>query len=118
MYSLMTSFTQHIQRLENKVPRRSEGNVPQEFLEQGIHAMQRRSGGLSSVPDVFAITHLDVIIHRIKRLGNGGYAQVFEGEWQGSPVAVKVLDSKVPQSVSLLSFYPSLPLKCIILCSF
>jgi len=66
-----------------------------------MHAMQRRSGDPRVAPDQFVITSLDVVIHHHKKLGQGGFGQVFEGEWQGNSVAVKVLDKGVTPSVSL-----------------
>jgi hypothetical protein len=96
---------QHLQRSGDNLRRGTEPSVPHQFLEQGLHAMQRRSGGLSLVPDVFVITSLDVIIHTTKKLGDGGFSKVFEGQWQGSSVAVKVLDSGVPSAVSQLLSY-------------
>jgi serine/threonine protein kinase len=63
-------------------------------------AMQRRSGGMTSIPDEFVITSLDVVIHWGKKIGQGGFGRVFEAQWQGSRVAVKVLDRKVPRIVS------------------
>jgi hypothetical protein len=65
-----------------------------------MSAMQRRSGGLECVPDVFVITSLDVVIHRDKKLGQGGFGQVYQGEWQGTRVAVKILERNVPPFVS------------------
>lgn len=71
-------------------------------LESGLHAMQRRSGPLKTTPDEFVITSLDVIIHYDDgKLGQGGFASVYEGDWKGVKVAVKVLDKDLPASVSL-----------------
>jgi hypothetical protein len=77
-----------------------EDTFERRFLEKGILAMQRRSGGMTSIPDAFVITSLDVIIYRDKKVGEGGFGQVFEAEWQGSRVAVKILDKNVPPFVS------------------
>lgn len=62
--------------------------------------MQRRSGPLRFVPDVFVITSLDVIIRYDKKLGEGGFTRVYEGLWGRSKVAVKVMERGVPPSVS------------------
>lgn len=65
------------------------------FLENGKHAMERFSGGLQPTPDLFTITSLDVIIYQDKKIGEGSFGQVYEAEWQGSRVAVKVLDKSI-----------------------
>lgn len=64
-----------------------------------MHLMQRRSGPLRFVPDVFVITSLDVIIRYDKKLGEGGFTRVYEGLWGRSKVAVKVMERGVPPSV-------------------
>jgi hypothetical protein len=84
---------QHILGLEDSFSR--------QFLEQGMHALHRRSGPLQSIPDEFVITSLDVIIYHDKKLGGGGYGAVFQGEWHGTTVAVKMLEKGVPPYVSL-----------------
>ena len=61
--------------------------------------MQRRSGSVGFLADEFMITSLDVVIHRDKKLGEGGFAKVHQAEWQGIIVAVKTLDSSIPPSV-------------------
>ena len=88
-----------------------EDSLEKRFLESGMHAMQRRSGGMKSTPDVFVITSLDVVIHHDKKLGEGGFGQVFQGDWQGTSVAVKVLDRGTPPFVSFRPYNPS---PCII----
>ena len=61
------------------------------FLEVGMHAMQRHSGNLKSIPDVFDITSLDVIIFHHKKIrGEGGCGTVYAADWRGTTVAVKV----------------------------
>jgi predicted unusual protein kinase regulating ubiquinone biosynthesis (AarF/ABC1/UbiB family) len=76
-------------------------SVERRFLEHGMHAMQRRSGGMTTMPDLFLITSLDVVIHHDKKVGEGGFGQVYEADWQGNAVAVKVLEKGIPPSVSL-----------------
>lgn len=61
--------------------------------------MQRRSGRVKMLPDEFVITSLDVIIHHDRKLGAGGFAEVFEADWRGTRVAVKVLEKGLPASV-------------------
>jgi hypothetical protein len=86
-----------------------EDSFQRQFLEKGMHALQRRSGPLKSIPDEFVITSLDVVVHHDKKLGEGGYGEVFQGDWHGTTVAVKVLEKGVPPFVSLTS---SGPLSC------
>ncbi len=50
-------------------------------------------------PDAFVITSLDIIIHDDRKLGEGGFASVFEGDWRGTKVAVKLLERGIPSSV-------------------
>lgn len=61
--------------------------------------MQRRSGRLKIPANEHVITSMDVIIKYDKKLGEGGFAAVYEGDWKGTRVAVKVLDKGVPASV-------------------
>ncbi|GJE97456.1 kinase-like protein [Phanerochaete sordida] len=68
------------------------------YLENGMHALQRRSGPLRIKSDDFVITSLDVIIDYDKKLGQGGFASVYEAHWTGIKVAVKVMDRGVPAS--------------------
>ena len=69
------------------------------YLQQGLHALQRRSGPLKMTVDDFAITSLDVIVHEHRKLGAGGFAEVYEADWKGNRVAVKVLEKGLPPSV-------------------
>lgn len=75
-------------------------SLERQFLEKGMYALQRRSGPLKYAPDTTIITSLEVVIRKDRKLGIGGYGQVFEGEWKNTAVAVKVLDQSVPESVS------------------
>ena len=68
-------------------------------LQNGLREMQRRSGQVGYFDDEFAITSLDIIIHRDKKLGQGGFACVFEADWKGAKVAVKELEREVSASV-------------------
>lgn len=73
------------------------------YLENGMHALQRRSGPLRLAPDVSVITSLDVIIHYDRKLGEGGFTSVYEAHWKGTKVAVKVMGKGVPASVRVPS---------------
>jgi predicted unusual protein kinase regulating ubiquinone biosynthesis (AarF/ABC1/UbiB family) len=77
-----------------------EDNMVRIVLEKAHAAMQRRSGPMVCIPDAFVITSLEILIHWDKKVGEGGFGQVFEAEWQGSCVAVKVLDRNVSRNVS------------------
>jgi hypothetical protein len=79
-----------------------EDTLEKRFLESGMHAMQRRSGGMKCTPDLFVITSLDVVIYHDRKLGEGGFGQVYQGDWQGTTVAVKVLERGTPPFVSFL----------------
>lgn len=72
------------------------------LLEHGLHAMQRRSGRLKTIPDEFVITSFDVIIYLERKLGAGGFAEVFEADWRGTRVAVKILEKGLPPSVCIV----------------
>ena len=72
-----------------------------EFLELGLHAMIRRSGSVDTSASDSMITNLDLIIYHERALGTGGFASVYEADWQGTRVAVKVLEKGVSASVSL-----------------
>ena len=69
--------------------------------------IQRRSrdrlNGLQ-VPDEFIITSLEIIVHRYTKLGSGGFAEVYEAEWNRTKVAVKIFPRGVMPSVRLLSW--------------
>ena len=66
-----------------------------------MHTMQRRSGPATLTLSEFVITSLDVIIKYEKKLGEGGFAKVFEGDWKGTKVAVKTLVAGLGSSVRL-----------------
>lgn len=85
---MFTCETQRLAKLEDSPERR--------LYERSLHVMQRRSGGMTTIPDEFLITSLDIVIHRDKKLGEGGFAQVFQADWQGTAVAVKILDKSIP----------------------
>ncbi|KAI0091054.1 kinase-like domain-containing protein [Irpex rosettiformis] len=62
-------------------------------------ALEGRIGKRIPIPRECMITSLDVVIHREKLRGRGGYANVYEGTWQGKRVAVKQLLSRGDPSV-------------------
>ena len=84
---------------DQKLQHLNEGSAERPLYEKGIRALQRRSGHMSLIPDDFVITSLDVIIHKHEKLGEGRFAQVFRGDWQGATVAVKVFEKGIPQPV-------------------
>ena len=61
--------------------------------------MQRSSGQTPLTLDRFLITSLDVIIYHHKKLGVGGFGQVYEGSWNGTTVAVKIIDAGIDPKV-------------------
>lgn len=55
---------------------------------------------MTSIPDEFLITSLDVVIYRREKMGEGRFGRVFQAQWQDSRVAVKELKEGVSLSVS------------------
>jgi hypothetical protein len=76
---------------------------------KGMHALQWRSGHLSSTPDEYIITLFDIIIHNNEKLGGGGFGTVYKADYHGNSVTVKVLDKGVSTYVRLDNFSPCLP---------
>lgn len=74
-------------------------SIERNMLQKGMFAMQRISGPMRGNLDDFVITPVDIIIHYERKLGEGGFARVFEGDWKGSRVAVKELVSGVSHVV-------------------
>ena len=66
-----------------------------------MHAIQRRSSDLldSSLLSQWTITSLDIVILYHKKLGEGGFAEVYEANWNGSRVAVKVFPRGIAKEV-------------------
>lgn len=64
-----------------------------------------RSGIVETTRDEAVITSLDIIVRLDNKLGAGGFGQVYEGNWLGTRVAVKVLDSDVPEWVRYRQSY-------------
>ncbi|PSS36757.1 hypothetical protein PHLCEN_2v1388 [Hermanssonia centrifuga] len=90
MQEAMLTLHTHLPNIPDSTERR--------FLESGLHAIQRRSGPMKITPDAFVITSLDIVIHDDRKLGEGGFASVFEGDWRGTKVAVKLLERGIPSS--------------------
>lgn len=61
--------------------------------------MQRRSNTAPTQTDDFNVSSLEVIIHEHKKLGEGGFGQVFQAAWLGAAIAVKVMEKGVPPKV-------------------
>ena len=51
------------------------------------------------IPDEFVITSLEIVVHRHARLGMGGFAEVYEADWNRTKVAVKIFPRGVIPSV-------------------
>lgn len=76
------------------------------MLETSLQALERRSARKHNLPDEFIITRPDILVHRNLKLGQGGFARVYEADWRGTRVAVKELESDIPISVSLMLVAP------------
>lgn len=70
-----------------------------------MRVIQRRSRdslkGLE-VPDELVITSLEIVVHKHMKLGAGGFAEVFEADWNKTRVAVKIFPHGVTPSVRTL----------------
>lgn len=104
-YQLPLSSTAHcLQHLTRQL-------IPSErdVLEAGTDVVRWCAGPAQAVSDAFVITSLDVIIRYDERkLGSGGFASVYEGDWKGVKVAVKVFDKNLSASVSTLRVFRNL----------
>ena len=67
-----------------------------------MQALERRSNRSHRLPDEFVITTMDIIVYHHLKLGQGGFAKVYEADWRGTRVAVKELESGIPTSVGVL----------------
>lgn len=64
-----------------------DGSNPEcQFLRCAIENLPK---GHTTPDDTFSITEFDVVIHRNRMLGKGGFGEVFEGNWRGTRVAIK-----------------------------
>lgn len=76
-----------------------DDSVQRTVLEKGMRAMQRTTGPIQTPSDDFTISSLEVIIHENRKLGEGGFGQVFHATWLGTAVAVKVAERGLPAKV-------------------
>ena len=75
-----------------------------QILEDGVHMMEASCQGRRDnfeVPEEFVITSLEIVVHEHLKLGDGGFADVFEAEWNKTVVAVKLFPRGVPRTVSV-----------------
>ena len=65
----------------------NDSNPERQFLKRGLDAIQTLKG----IPpqDAFSMSVFDIVIYRDRVLGKGGFAEVFEGNWLGTKVAIK-----------------------------
>ena len=72
------------------------GGCERQFLERGLRAMQHHIPHRIPPHDSFSVTAFDVVIHRHRTLGKGGFGEVFEGSWRGTKVAIKLISKLYP----------------------
>ncbi|KAF7797649.1 hypothetical protein EIP86_008849 [Pleurotus ostreatoroseus] len=74
-------------------------SIERRLFEDSRSALLHRTRSPRVVPDEFMITSFDVIIFYDQKLGEGGFAKVYEADWQGTRVAVKKLDENVDPAI-------------------
>lgn len=86
-------------------------DLDRRFLETGLNALRRLSTDVSHLPS-WTITSLE--IDKIKKIGLGKWATVYQGKWNGRTVAIKELMDVTPQAKRLFVREVRLLICCII----
>ena len=75
-----------------------------QFLDRAIRTLKAES--IPPPQDAFSMTEFDIVLYENrKKLGEGGFGEVFEGNWHGTKVAIKRLRSFHPAVSGTLDFF-------------
>ena len=69
----------------------SNSEPERQFLNRAIRTLKAES--IPAPQDSFSMTEFDIVLYENKKLGEGGFGEVFEGNWHGTKVAIKRLRS-------------------------
>lgn len=95
------SFIQYIHNLPQDSPERAVLNNVVSLIVR----RPSRSELSETIPNELRMTPLDLLRYNNRKLGAGGFASVFEGDWIGTKVAVKVMRRNISQSVCFVLAY-------------